>query len=76
MENPGGWGQTGENLCGRYEYFLQSLIVPNVILYIVCLIQKGNQRELVHLSSALSIKTIFLHIKLIKLSVLNKTILG
>ena len=48
-ENPGGGGQTGKKPLG----------VWNIFLYHTGLIEKENQRELVHLSSILSIKIVF-----------------
>ena len=54
MENPGGWSQT----IGMDIFWNHSLSVLNVLLHHI-LFQKGNQRELVHLTSVLLIKIIF-----------------
>ena len=57
MENPGVSGQTGKkktSVGGIDISWNHSLSVLNVLLY-KFLIQKGNRRELVHLSSVLLI---------------------
>ena len=60
VKNPGGWGQT---VGGMDIFWDHSLSVLNVLLH-RHIIQKGNQRELVHLIPVLLINCHYLcHIK-------------
>ena len=59
-ENPGDWGSNWEwTLRGGYGYSLEPHIKCSKCFTVYGLIQKGNRRELVYLSSILLINIIF-----------------